>query len=224
MFRTASYLCVAALATASAGAQDAPATGLLGTVNGQFYTSPTGAFTVEIPVLPELGGVIHDTQNVVTFHDSFGLQLTLAAFSQDATLKWELSTRGTKDYLVYFFGSYALPDFKQFCPRTTIESAAFSPDLLDGVLFTYILLPGGSMFTDHLVFAQPTEPPVAKRGNALFVKNGFTFVISTELSERITEGAHYNKTPAEEDQILRARLLGIIKKLQFPAPAVAPTK
>jgi hypothetical protein len=218
MFRVASLICLAAAAVA-AKAQDEAAKPLAGTLDGDVYTSPTGAFSIEVPVLPALGGVIHDTNHVVTFHDSFGLQLSVGAFAQDATLKWELSTRGTKDYLIYFLGSYVVPDFKRFCPDTQIESATFSPDLLDGAVFAYILMPGGSMFTDRIVFGQPASPPVAKRGNVIFVKNGFTFVISTELSERITEGTHYNKTPAEEDQILHARLLGVIKKMHFPAPA-----
>ena len=43
--------------------------------------------------------------------------------------------------------------------------------------------------------------------------------ISTELSERVTEGTQYNKTPEEENQILRARLVDIIRKMLFAKPA-----
>jgi hypothetical protein len=195
---------------------------LVGSIDGGVYTSPTGAFKITIPVLRELGGVVHDTANVVTFHDSFGLQISVGAFEQDATLKWELSTRGTKDYLIYFLGTYILPDFKRFCPETHVESAGYSTDFLDGTLFAYILLPGGSMFDDSPAFGAPGPPPVAKRGNAIFVRNGYTFVISTELSERVTEGSHYDKTVQEEDQILRNRLAGIVGKIQF-TKAAKPT-
>ncbi len=218
MFRTAFILSVAALASLPARGQEESPKGLAGSIDGNLYTSPTGAFTIEIPVLPALGGVIRDTPNVVTFHDGFGLQLTVGAFAQDATLRWELSTRGTKDYLIYFFGSYVLPDLKRFCPATSIQSAGYSADLEEGTLFTYILMPGGSMFADHIVFGKPSDPPVAKRGNAVFVRNGFTIVISTELSERITEGSHYSKTVEEENQILRTRMLAVVRKMQFPKP------
>ena len=51
------------------------------------------------------------------------------------------------------------------------------------------------------------------------VNGGFTFVISTELSERITEGARYKKTPQEEDDILRKRLQNIATNMQFTPPA-----
>lgn len=207
-----------AAAATPLGAQPSHAA-LNGSITNGVYVSPTGAFQIEVPVLSALGGSVHDTPSVVTFQDSFGLQITVGAFPQDATLKWEFSTRGTKDYLVYFFSTYVLPDFKQFCPGTRIESARFAPEFVDGTLFTYILMPGGSVVQQEPVFGAAATPPVAKRGNALFVHNGFTFVISTELSERVTEGSHYSKTEEEEDQILRARLVEVVKKMSYIKPA-----
>jgi hypothetical protein len=209
---------LAAAAVAQAQTGDVPAE-LSGTVDKGVYTSPTGTFKVEIPVLPELGGATHDTKNVVTFRDSFGLQISIGAFVNDATLRWQLSTRGTKDYLIYFFSNFVLPDFRQFCPGTQIESAGFSSDLMEGSLFTYILLPGGSVFGEQLAFAPQGEAPVAKRGNMLFVRNGVTYVISTELSERVTEGSRYKKTAQEENLILRKRLQNIASNMTFTAPA-----
>jgi hypothetical protein len=207
-----------AAAAASALAEDAQAP-LVGSLDSGVYASPTGAFRIEVPVLRALGGAVSDTANVVTFHDNFGTQISVGAFAQDATQRWEMSTRGTKEYLIYFFSSFVLADFKHFCAGTRIESAGFSPDLEDGALFTYLLLPGGSMFQQDAAFGDPGVPPVAKRGNLTFVKNGFTFVISTELSERITEGSAYKKTPDEEDELLRNRLVSILKKMEIGKPA-----
>jgi hypothetical protein len=194
---------------------------LLGTMAAGVYTSPTGAFKMEVPVLPALGGIVTDTNNVVTFHDDYGLQITVGAFPQDASLKWEYSTRGNKDYLIYFFSNFVLEDFKRFFPGTHIESAGFSPDFLEGALFTYVLMPGGSVVGNRAAFTPSGQVPEAKRGNLVFVKNGFTFVISTELSERVTEGKHYNKSTEEENLILRGRLAGVVRKMQFlnQAPA-----
>jgi hypothetical protein len=216
MLRVISLILMAAAAPAFAQEQGGA---LAGTVDSGYYTSPTGAFRMKVPVLPELGGAVTDTPNVVTFHDNFGLQITVGAFKQDATLRWELSTRGTKDYLIYFLGTYVLPDFKRFCPGTHVESAGYSADFLDGTLFAYILLPGGSMFDDRPVFSGIQKTPVvAKRGNAMFVRNGYTFVVSSEISERVTEGAEYKKSIQEEDQILRDRLAGVVSKMEFSAP------
>jgi hypothetical protein len=210
------------LAAATAlGQEPAAPPALVGTVENGVYASPTGAFTIEIPVLPELGGQIRDTTNVVTFHDSFGIQISIGAFPHDATLRWQYSTRGTKDYLFYFFSTFVIEDFKRFCPAVEIQSAGYSSDLMDGSLFTFMLLPGGSAFEDKLAFIPPGQPPIAKRGNMIFVKNGATFVISTELSERVTEGSRYSKTTAEEDEILRKRLQNIATNMKFTVPAAS---
>jgi hypothetical protein len=210
-----SVLLAAALALSGAGRALAQ---LQGSVVDDVYVSPTGAFKVPVPVSPELGGVLHDTDRVVTFRDNFGTHLSIGAFRQDATQRWEMSTEGTKDFLISFFTGYVLEDFRSFCPKAKVESAGYSADYMDGSVFGFILLPGGSMFNDHLAFVSPDNPPVAKRGILLFARNGYTFVISIELSERVLEGSKYSKSPEEEDQILRNRLLAITKKITFLKP------
>lgn len=198
---------------------------LQGKIEGKNYVSPTGMFKVAIPVLPELGGDITDTPNVVTFQDDFNVHVSIATFQQDATQRWELSTRGTKDYLIYFFSNFVLSDFKQNFQGVQIESAKFIPGTLDGSLLTYLLVPGGTMFGDRVSASFAGRPPVAKRGNLLFVRNGYIFVISTELAERVIEGKSYSKTTAEEDEILRNRLNDILAKMSFAKmPTPEPAK
>jgi len=192
---------------------------LTGRLENRVYISPTGTFRIAMPVLPELGGTVIDTANVVTFQDNYNVHVSIGAFPQDATQRWEFSTRGTQDYLVYFFSNYVMSDFQQMFPGASVESAQYSPDLLNGSLLTYTLLPGGSMFDDKHAIAGPSEtPPVAKRGNLVFVRNGYIYVISTELAERVIERRTYHKTAAEEDEILRKRLADIVKKMEFTRP------
>ena len=105
---------------------------LTGHLEGRVYVSPTGTFRIAVPVLPELGGTVIDTSNVVTFQDSFNVHVSIGAFPQDATQRWEFSTRGTPDYLVFFFTNYVMSDFQQMFPGASIESAQYSPDLLNG--------------------------------------------------------------------------------------------
>ena len=204
-----------ALLLAAATALTAQAQGLEGKVEGKTYISPTGTFKVIIPVLPELGGDITDTPSVVTFQDDFNVHVSIAAFQQDATQRWELSTRGLKDYLIYFFSNFVLADFKQSFEGVQIESAKFMPGTMEGALLTYLMVPGGTMFADRVPQLSVTKVPVAKRGNLLFVRAGHVFVISTELAERAIEGKSYTKTTAEEDELLRNRLLDILSKITF---------
>ena len=199
------------------------AQGLAGKIEGKTYVSPSGTFKVVIPVLPELGGDITDTPNVVTFQDDFNVHVSIAAFPQDATQRWEFSTRGAKDYLIYFFSNFVLSDFKQTFEGVKIESAKFVPGMMDGALLTYILVPNGTMFPERVPQVSADRVPVAKRGNLLFVRNGHIFVISTELAERVIEGRAYSKTTEQEDELLRNRLVDIVNKMTFAKPATTET-
>lgn len=189
---------------------------LHGRVEGGIYTSPTGAFSIPVPVLPELGGMVSDTANVVTFEDQFSRHLSIAVFSLNAVQRRDLQALGTKDFLVRFFESYVLPDFLRQFPGTQVEQAIFLPTLHEGSLIAHTLLPGGSMFA--LRGLLPEQRLVAKRGNLLFVKNRHVFVVSTELAERVLEHATYDKTPEEENAVLRERLLEYVGRLTFPEP------
>jgi hypothetical protein len=228
MFRLSAVFAV--LLLASQVRADAPpissvVTAEHGAVQGNLYVSPTGAFTVPLPVLPALGGAISDNSNVVTFKDDFSTLITIGAFPLDATERWELATRGNRDYLIYFFGTVIAPEFRREFPTMSVEGGVgkYLANLAGGSLLTYVLLPGGSAFADKAdPFTVSKGPPVAKRANVIFVKNGFTFVISTELAEHVTEGAAYKKTVEEENQILRTRIEALIASMVFPKSAAAP--
>lgn len=224
MFRL-TFAILAAVAALTAYAQDPAGPGLVGRVEGRMYVSPTGQFKVTIPVLPELGGDITDTPNFVTFQDDFNVYVSILAFRQDATQRWELSTRGPKDYLVYFFTNFVLADFRRTFEGVRVEdSVKFLPGVLDGTLCLNLLLPGGSMFGDRVARLSLDQIPVAKRGNFVFVRNEHVYVISTELAERVIEGKAYNKTTEEENELLRRRLDDIVSKIQFAKPATPPAK
>ena len=206
---------------------------LHGRLEGTRYHSPTGEFSMTVPVLPELGGTISDTPNVVTFQDQFNLHASIACFPMDATQRWENETRGRRDYLIWFFGNFVQSDFAARFPGSQIESAKFFASFLGGSLLAYNLLPGGSMFEHRIAIAAADEPVVAKRGNLLFVHADHVYVVSTELAERVTERRIYNKTIEEQNEILQRRLFDLIARITFadevpvgdasrPASAPAP--
>jgi hypothetical protein len=200
-----------------APAQSTP--GLIGHVDDRTYIAPGGVYRVRVPVLPELGGTISDTGNVVVFRDDYNVHVSIGSFPLDATQRWELSTRGLKDYLPAFFSSLVMPDFEKMFPGTHIESGVFLPNFLGGAVLCYTLLPGGSMFVPELGDIQPGGgPPVAKRGNLVFVQNHVVYVISIELAERSLEGALYNKTTEQENTILRGRLNEVVSTMEFAVP------
>ena len=212
----------AALALCALAQPPAPAT-LYGRVEGDSYVSPTGTFKVLVPVLPELGGEIHDTENVVSFDDALNTHVSIACFALDMTQKWEFETRGTREYLEYFYATFVLPDFMQRFPGTTTEAGQFIPQLQGGALALYTLLPGGSAFAGrNLIIESPAAGPVvAKRGTLLLVHDLHIFALSIELAERVTQPRIFHKTPEEENEILRNRLIELAGRMQFTAPAPA---
>lgn len=205
-------LCGLALAALSAAA--AP---LVGRMDGESYISPTGQFRIRAPVLPELGGIITDTDNVVTFQDSFGTHISVACFPFDATQRWEHDTRGRRDYLLYFFTDIVMANFTARFPESRVESARYLPELHEGALIGYALLPGGSEFEQlsRVTDAPSTNPVTAKRGTLLFVRDRHVYAISTELAERATQRSTYKLTREQEDEQLSARLAAIIERMTF---------
>jgi hypothetical protein len=221
MLRTLTATLLLLTFTAAGLAQEAE-TQVLGRVRGETYTAPTGAYSVTIPVMTELGGTVSDQPNVVVFQDSYNVHVSIGCFPQDATQRWEHSTRGLRDYLAFFFADFVFPDFLQMFRGSRVESMVFLPEINDGALLVYSLLPGGTMFSHRLVNVGPNTPiPVAKRANLLFVKYGYVYVISMELAERSLEGTSYKKTQAEEDALLRARLDVLLESMQYHKSAAA---
>jgi len=188
---------------------------IVGRVEGTQYVAPSGSYKIAIPVLPELGGRIIDTPEVVTFEDDFTTHASIACFRMDATQRWEHETRGRKDYLIWFFSNFVQTDFQERFPGSRIESAKFIPSIEGGALLTYNLLPGGTMYRGRAGFIETNEPVIAKRGNVLFMRDGFVYVLSIELAEKALERFSYSKTVPEEDELLRKRLLELLARITF---------
>ncbi len=210
-----SILILAAAAVGLCSSGRAQSTTLGERTAGGRYRPPSGVYSVAIPVLPELGGQVDETEFVVTFRDAFTMHASIACFPMDATQRWENETRGRRDYLIWFFTNFVQGDFQQRFPGAAVESARFIPSVQDGALLTYMLLPGGTMFVERLAMASGEAPPVAKRGNLLFVRGGHIYVLSIELAEKVLERRTFNKTVAEEDAMLEARLSDLLAKMEF---------
>jgi len=214
MFRFAAFLlCSLFLAFRSANA----AAPLVGRMEGEDYISANGEFRIRAPVLPELGGSIEDSETVVTFHDDFGTHVGIACFEMDATQRWELDTRGLRDYLLFFFNDVVMVNFTTRFPGSKVESARYLPELLDGALIAYSLLPGGSSFEHQTLVLGPaaTGPVTAKRGTLVFVRHRHVYAVSIELAERATQRSTYRLTVEQEDEQLSGRLTALAKRMTF---------
>jgi len=197
---------------------------LNGRIENNQYISPTGAFTITIPVIAVLGGSVTDTENVAIFQDRLNTHQSIACFKQDATQLHEEEARGRKEYLIWFLANFVQADFEQRFPGARVESAHFLPDIQGGALLAYNLLPGGSMFANRILAVKRGQPPIAKRGNLLFVNNGHIYVLSIELAEKVIEGSAYTLTTDEEDAQLHKRLTDFLSKITFTAASAITAK
>ncbi len=200
---------------------------LLGRVVYNTYISPTGAFRIPIPVLQEMGGVISDTDHLVTFEDTFTTHISIAAFPQDATQRWQASVDGQKLYLINFFKEDVLPNFRRTFKDTKVsveENARYLPSVLGGTFIAYLEIPGGTNFNQRIPLIGDQAPRMSKYGIMVFVKYGVIYVINIELAEKAIEGSAYHQTPAREDAILRTRLMDVASQIEFtPPPASSST-
>ena len=152
------------------------------------YQSPTGLYSMPVPVRPALGGQVRQNNNLVVFMDGFNTHISIAVVPLDASQRWELATRGKKEYLTAFLSEMLLNDYRQADPRAGIEVAKFAAGIQDGAILASTLHPGGGNFLFRTaLFGQEDTIAVAKRGNLLFLRNEILYILSMELGERSTE-------------------------------------
>lgn len=205
---------------------------IAGDLDGNQYRSPTGVFSIQVPVLAELGGRISDTTNVVTFEDAFTTHVTIAIIPLDEAMRADLTAKGKKDFLIQFFSNGILAPMRASLPNSKIESAKMLNRVHDGALFTTTLLPGGSRFSARTaLFGQIDPLTTAKRGNLLFLHGDNIVILSSELGEKSTERSLYTKSVEEENEILQKRLLHLVETMNFQpgtasvsAPTLQPAK
>jgi hypothetical protein len=201
---------------------DAPARKLHGRVENNRYYAPGDAFSVPVPVFHGTESAIMDNPEIVVFKDKVSTLLTIAAFKMPAYAKWEFEGMEPKDYLIAFFRDNILRDYRHEFPESTIESARFLPEIYAGAMVAFTLMPGGSAFSAPAPASPLAPAPVAKRGHLVFVRNGYIYVIATELAERVTQPATYKLTTQEEDRLLFGRLATVLEALRF-GPDVKPS-
>ncbi len=203
---------------ATVAALSAQSTFTYGLVENNRYKAPSGEYVITLPIQPELGGRITDTPEVVTFQDNVGLHASIACFGLDLVQRRDEETKGRRDYLIWFFGQHVQRQFRERFDGASIESARFIPELLDGALLVYNLLPGGSMFNERVPTGQDGAAPVAKRGNLLFLHHHHLYVVSIELAEKVLDPSSFSLSVAEQDEVLRKRLLELVGRMSFNPP------
>lgn len=197
---------------------------LLGQINDDRYVAPAGLFSVKIPILPELGGSISDTQRSVVFQDAFFTHITIVSVALDSTQRFELSTSSKKEFLVKFFRDAVMPSLVRSFPGANWEKGHYLSGVQGGAVMLQTLLPNGSNFRRRTALLGQNDPvTIAKRGNLIFTQGDTLYIVSMELGERSTERSAYTRTVEQDDVILRQRLIDVAGSMRFSSvPATTP--
>lgn len=196
---------------------------LLGRLEDNRYVSPQGSYSITLPIQLELQGTVTDTPEVVTFQDDFRIHASIACFKMESPHDREIETRGRRDFLIWFFRQQVQTQFQRRFPGAKIAEARYMPEVLDGALMVFNLLPNGTMFTKPIGFAHSTEQPLtAKRGSLLFLKGRHLYVISVELAELLRAESSTSESTENDHVRLRKELLDLVGRIKFSAAASAP--
>lgn len=196
---------------------------LLGHIADGRYYAPGNAYSVALPVLHGDQTDIRDNGEIVVFKDRVSTLLTIAAFEMPRIAQWEYETSTPREYLIDFFRGNILRDYRREFPDSTIEDARFIPEIFEGALVGFTLLPGGSAFSPPEPPAPIAPPPVAKRGHLVFVRDHRIFVIAIELAERVTRANGTVLSTADEDRELFDRLVSVLGAMRFGPEAPTGT-
>jgi len=203
--------------TLSLGAVRADDSVLMGKMVENRYTAPSGSYSITLPIQLELGGVVTDTKDVVTFQDEFRIHASIACFKMGSSHQREIQTRGRRDFLISFFREQVHTQFKRRFPGAEIDEARYMPEVLGEALLVYNTLPDGSMFSDQTSVSSSQDSVVlVKRGNLLFLKDQHLYVISVELAKFLLGDKDSPKFSEEEKRaLLRKELLDLAGRITF---------
>lgn len=179
----------------------------------EYYDSPTGNFSVPVPVELEKGGKIESQPGVVTFSDDFGTLLRIdywQADDVDAEAE-KVATLGKESYLLAILDEYFSQAILTSIPNAKVIDQEYLADLNFGAYFAVVDLPQGSTMT----ISQNNQPPMrlnAYRGIVIFDMDDYVYVVSCQRNFLYEEEPGKIEDEAEE---LKDQLYEFIESIEF---------
>ncbi|MFB2897667.1 tellurite resistance TerB family protein [Aerosakkonemataceae cyanobacterium BLCC-F50] len=179
----------------------------------EYYDSPTGNFSVPVPVEIERGGKIDSQPGVVTFSDDFGTLLRIdywQADDVDAEAE-KIENLGKESYLKAILDEYFSQSIQTSIPNAKIIYQEYLADLNFGAYFAVVDLPQGSTMT----VSHNNHPPIrlnAYRGIVVFDMDDYMYVVSCQRNFLHDEEPGEIEDEAEE---LKDQLYEFVESIEF---------
>lgn len=179
----------------------------------EYYDSPTGNFSVPVPVDLEKGGKTDSQPGVVTFTDDFGTLLRIdywQADDVDAEAE-KIENLGKEKYLEGILDKYFSQAILGSIPNAKVIYQEYLADLNFGAYFAVLDLPFGSTMT----VSQNNQPPTrlnAYRAIVIFDLEDYMYVVSCQRNFLHDEEPGEIEDEAEE---LKDQLYEFIESIEF---------
>jgi hypothetical protein len=158
-------------------------TTLSGSIKNKVYTSPSGRYSVPVPVEKYLGAKFQDDPYGISFTDDFCnlFRIEVVPMPKEEIAKVKQYER--KMYLENTINGMYLPStILRVFPSSTVTYQNWYPDLKGGTLYAEVALPGGSIGVESINGAPPKRVD-AERGILLFIDGEDLCVVTTSLSQ-----------------------------------------
>jgi hypothetical protein len=178
----------------------------------QMYESPSGNFTVAIPVDSQQGGRVQHREGLVSFSDDVGTWLRIDYSPLSSQQAEQMESVGQEEYLrSWLLNEYVPREIVSSIPDAQVKHKEYMEDVLDGAFFVLTDLPEGSTIskTGNNGTANRLD---ALRGLLGFIYGDFLYIVSNQRS--FFEG----ETPGsidDEAERIKQNILNFVDTIEF---------
>ncbi|CEJ44347.1 tellurite resistance TerB family protein [Umezakia ovalisporum] len=178
----------------------------------EVYESPSGNFSVPIPVDPEQGGKVESQDGMVRFCDSFGTMLRIDYYPISLQQWEQMESIGQEEYLQSILLNKYVPEaIFTNTPKAEVKYTEYLSSTIEGSYFALIDLPQGA------TILQPEQGDTATkldayRGLLAFICSNYLYIVSSQHSFFNGEKPSSLKEEAED---IKYGILDFVETMEF---------
>ncbi|MFN6569457.1 hypothetical protein A6770_02490 [Nostoc minutum NIES-26] len=182
------------------------------TIIEELYESPSGNFTVPIPVDPQQGGKVQSQEGVVGFSDDFGTLLRIDYYPIPLEQLDELESVAQEEYFQSILVDKYVPQaILANVPTAQIKYTEYLEDTMMGAYFVLIDMPHGSTISQQENNGTANRLD-AYRGLLTFINADFLYIVSSQRSFLKDENPG---SLEEEVEDMKERILEFVETIEF---------
>ncbi len=180
--------------------------------NIEEYDSPSGNFTVPVPVDPHQGGKVQSQEGTVSFSDDEGTFIRIDYYSLPSKQMEQMEVIGQEEYLKStLINKYVPEEIVANLPEAQIEYSEYMAKIFEGSYFVLLYMPGGSRIYKTGNNGTATKLD-AYRGLIAFINGDFLYIVS---SQRTFMDGRTTSFMKQEAVALKQMILDFVETMEF---------